>query len=242
MAAPGFEGSRLTQAFSTDATSFVVNLPATVFSGNLLILAAGSENPSQTQVPAGWTELANIVSGQGGIQIYTKLADGTEGGTTVTLTTAGAGGQLATIVDQINNFSGTIATDIDISAAQFAFPNTVDPNAVTASWGSDENLFIPYHGGGQSGLAVAWSAFSSSYGNTVQITTTDNGSAYIGSCARALTADTDDPGAWTGTGNGQGYTYTLVLKPGGVAPVGPPPTMFMKKTLGSNLIDGPMIR
>ena len=77
-------------SFTAAATSFACNLPATIASGDLLIviLASGGTNAQQFNTLTGWTELLdeNVTFG---VHVWYRLADGTEGAT-VTFTCTGS--------------------------------------------------------------------------------------------------------------------------------------------------------
>ena len=94
MAAPSLLNSRTTE-ITTSSSSHVVNMPTTVNSGEKLVwLCVVSCQPSDAKqissAPSGWTEkyYRFLPEQYGGSQLYcyTRTADGTEGGTTKTLT------------------------------------------------------------------------------------------------------------------------------------------------------------
>ena len=97
MTAPAFLSSRTTEV-TTSSTSHVVNMPTTVNAGErLLWFTAVSDaglhtSPQVSTTPSGWTlEYSKIVTEQYGythFYIWSRVADGSEGGTTKTLTMA----------------------------------------------------------------------------------------------------------------------------------------------------------
>ena len=102
------------EGFAGATTSHAVDMPATVTSGDLLLMIFASYSNSAITTPSGWTELAKTESQFVSNAFYAKKAVGTEGGTEVDVVTA-AGVAASAHVYRITAWGGTIATDIDIS-------------------------------------------------------------------------------------------------------------------------------
>lgn len=150
--APGGNPGGITTSTDTEyATTFTINLPATITPGDLLLITIGliPENDSaywNGTVPAGWTNLAssNIYS-YGGDIILAKVAVGTEDGTSIVLGLTGSGtcswaAHIYRITDWIGSLSGVQVTNYVASSG-------ANPNApgISPSWGALPTLFIPFY-------------------------------------------------------------------------------------------------
>lgn len=117
-----------TGAYSTDwsSSSISVPLPATVVANDYLCFVVYTY-PIEV---SGWSMAVS-----GNAAVYWKIADGTEGGTTVTIA---SGGQFGAV-----SFAIAGALDIDV-AVSYASSGTInpDPPSNAASWGSAENLYL----------------------------------------------------------------------------------------------------
>ena len=76
-------------AFTTDATSHLVAMPATVDAGDLLVTLVATDGSATLTTPSGWTNLSSVPQSTTvrGSCSY-KIAVGTEGGTTVDFVTS----------------------------------------------------------------------------------------------------------------------------------------------------------
>ena len=87
MTTPTYHSTTVTD-FGSDATSHAANMPATVNSGDLLLAVVAFDSSGTTLTrPSGWTTIA-FVGGDPVAEIYGKVADGSEGGTTVDFATS----------------------------------------------------------------------------------------------------------------------------------------------------------
>lgn len=137
-----------------------VTLPSIIQSDDLLIAVAGTNGPkSSWSTPAGWTQGANSnATDTQAIAWWWKVADGTEGGSTITLKSsryADGGvvvnvyhGQAADPIAGVSNFTTTdnfgnghvfsanvsgVTTDSTVSAVPLIFASW-QPNATTVTW------------------------------------------------------------------------------------------------------------
>ena len=227
MAYPTVE-ERLT-ATHASATSWSVPMPASVNAGELLAIFWGSQGWSPTtgnvldSVPASWTQKG--FAGQGSSTgckgtILVKKADGTEGGTSVTLTQASGEPARpgASIVIRISNWSGDVA-DIDfIDSPNWGADSSGDPNppSLTASGGAADNLWIEFGVTYSSAITAA----STNYSNL----TTESNTAEIATAERQYnTTDTVDPDDMTGSGGANCVAGHIVIPPStGVSGSGAP--------------------
>lgn len=153
---------------------------------------------------------SNFVS----LSIFALKADGSEDGGTVTIVTA-SNRSASSQVWRISGWGLTIATDIDISTVERHNSGTVKSSqAVTAGWGSDDNLFISVAGTGDDDQAMT--GFPTSYDDNQTDTASGGGgnlSGRVCTSSRNLASDSDDPGDYTITSSEAWVLYTLVIEP-----------------------------
>lgn len=222
MAYPVIE-SRTKTDFTTNPTTFAANLPAVIDAGELLLLMAKTEDENSIveasvsdSTSDAWTSLEGPTGSttEGSALVFAKVADGDEDSGTVTFTTLGSGGCAQAYVYRISGWGGTIATDIDIAVSTaYTISSTADPEAVTAGWGSDTNLFLVSVHLNDDDATTA--AASTGYGNlqSASIGNGGNNSATMAIFDRELTASSDNPGTITLSESERWLCCTMVIKP-----------------------------
>ena len=204
-----------TSSETTNVTTHTVSLPLTVAANDFLIIFTGIDGSTTVTPPTGW---ATLFTSTGGMSIFVKLAAGTEGGTAVTFSTAAAE-QSAHISIAGDGWFESL-TGIEVSTGTTGNSTAPNPDSVTASWGSDDNLFIAPFGGERGDRTV--SSFPANY--TSNQITNENGSGAAGAqnaiCTRELASATDDLGAYTINNIIPWAAATVVIRPGAVAPTG----------------------
>lgn len=129
--------------FGVDATDHLVAMPATVTSGNLLLMIFTSDaNPTVT-TPSGWTLLYSHNNGttvKG--CVYARVATGSEGGTTVNVVTSAAENAAAQVW-RISSWQGTLSGVAVGVPGAITTGTTVDIPALTPSFGQSKTLWIP---------------------------------------------------------------------------------------------------
>ena len=206
--------------FATATTAHLVDFPATVNAGDLMILIAASDNATIQTTPAGWTLLDKRTPNNqvyGGV--YALDAAGTEDGGTIDVVTAAAE-EMSAHMYRITGWKGSIATDVDISTFVEEATGTDAPNpaSVTAGGGSDDNLWIVAVCSGDDDESVQ--TYSTNYGNGVSVSSgsvTASAQPRSHSCRRELTAASDDADAWLLTGAEQWLAWTIVVAPAAAA-------------------------
>ena len=108
----------LTEQGTSGTTSFVVSMPATVNLGELLVMAVGSGG-GVVSTPAGWTLIggANHAAAESCYGFY-RVAAGSEGGTTVTVTVAA--GRATGVVTRYSGVDGVTPIDVAATTGQNA--------------------------------------------------------------------------------------------------------------------------
>ena len=211
MSTPVVESNTISS--ETGATTHTVDYPATVDAGDLLIIHSSvNGNPGITG-SSGYTVLLDLPNGDSNTKIHVQaiLAVGDEDGGTTTFATDATEASL-NVVWRISNWGGTLATDVDISTGSTSAPP--NPDAVTAGWGSDTNLFIALASHVRGDRSI--NAYPTDYtGNNAvgQVVSSAAGVGY-GQATRALTADTDNPSAFAyASGTPGASSCTVVVKP-----------------------------
>lgn len=124
--------------FTADATDHTVTMPATVSTGDLLLMLWTNDGNATVTTPGGWSQVYTAIPETSVRQsVYKKISDGTEGGTTVNFVTS-ATEKACAIVYRISGATGEVAfgTAIQDNAVN------LDPPSVTAPWGSKNNLWM----------------------------------------------------------------------------------------------------
>ena len=216
---PNVESSTLSTT-NANTMSHPVALPATVNSGDVLVVAAawdGSPTITWDNATAGtWTEKVNRANGTScRVVVYSKIADGTEGGKTLSLTSS-ASEQMVARVFRISGAHG------DVEAADTATSNIPpNPPSLTPSWGEADTLWLAI-------VAIDTLAHAegapSNYGPLTSDSSSASGLATLATAYRQLTAATEDPGVFTGMGNVPWAAATIAIRPAGAPPAASPRT------------------
>lgn len=177
-----------------------VDLPASIVSGNLLLLGYGSNNSLAANVPSGWTQLERQTTA-GALFIAYRVADGTEG-STLSLDRTGTSGICGTVVWQIENYQGTPEKGTAVTGTS-ANP---DPPSLAPSWGSASTLWLVFCALSGSGSPTVSSYPTNYIGGQVST----NGK--IASAHRQLTASSDDPGTFTYSSSNGFYVNTVAVR------------------------------
>ena len=225
MAFPAIVGSQISSR-STNAQDDVVPLPASIAAGDLIIHLHSSDTSQTRTWPSPWAEIKDTaVSGNvSTIGVAYLIASGGETEVTVTKLSSERHSSIAIRISAAS-WHGT--TPPEVSTGATGDDTTPDPDAVTASWGSEDNLFIAVAAFDNSAGAGAITAFPTNYaGNNLQ-------SPDITSCGRngigtrELAAASDDPGTFTMSPTDQWWAGTIVVRPAGGAPAFSPPHNLM---------------
>lgn len=198
----------------TTGTTQVINLPSSISAGDLLLVTfygSGLDSVPHTTA-TGWTQLLDKVIQTNLAHMYVgyRIADGGEG-STVTFTTdvtENAGG----CAYRITGWHGTTPPEIS-TGVESAASTAPDPDAVTPSWGAEANLFIAV--GGADGTNVDFTVYPTNYdGSQITSPTHTSGGGACALATRALTATSDDPGAFTIDTSVIWAAATIAVRPG----------------------------
>lgn len=214
-----------TTSVSTATSTPLINLPASIQAGDLLLVFLRHTNAGTVTWPGtpdvDWHELFEDSSDASNdvTAMAWREADGTEGATiTVTL---GAANRVAALAWRISG-----AIDPDTQPPEFATLTTgtsltPDPGTSTPTGGSQDYLFLAITG--MEGENTAAPTFPASYVGGIDVDTGTGGTVptncVAAGASRQLTAASDDPGTFTYAGTSDDWTATTVA----VHPAGAPP-------------------
>ncbi len=222
MAFPSIRSSATTNGTGASATP-VVNLPATVRAGDTLAVYFRSAAGGALGFPAGWSELVDAAPDASGDQIGIawKKADGSEGGTTITLSSANA--RFSAISRSVRDAADPLIRPPEISAVAIGTTGEPNPNAVTPTGGAKDYLWdtVFLMEGEQTGIT----ANPSGYTLDQQFANSGTGGAVttnctVGAVARTNNASSENAAAWDVAGTlDDSVAYTLAFHPAEEVPV-----------------------
>lgn len=202
--------SATTTTFSSGATDHNVSMPATVASGDLLILQFEGVSDASHTTPSGWTSLSNVAGSFFSMRqsVYYKVAAGTEGGTTVNVVSSVSEKAVA-ITHRIE--SGSYQSTPEAAAVNDANSPSTTPNPpnLTPSWGSAKTLWIAIFGSFTSGVSATVSVYPYSDGQTHAAVTDMHGA----SCWSKTEASSLNPGTFTQSVSGRWVAGTIAIRP-----------------------------
>lgn len=196
--------------FNSTREVHLINLPAVVNPGDYLLVSFCSRGSlPHTVWSAGWDQIAefdNLVTTN---SIYAKIADGTEGGGTmsVTVSVSRTGAAIAWSFD-----AATVDTTQPIEAVIRDFANPDCP-AITPSWGPRNTLIIACVWCGDAPYSV--DTTPAGYSGLIEVDNGLNNDAGIYAMTRLVTAATEDPDEYTDTGSGSDTNCTIAV-PGAI--------------------------
>ncbi len=219
MASPTDAG-RATSQLTTAGASFTVNLPTSIASGDLLIIALRIPATITTTWPSGYQNYLNdgtntwhdldLDAGDDSITIIARDCDGTEGAS-ITVTPS-ASAKFCAVAYRITGARAYSSQAPDILSAIGSSVNPDCPSEnVTGGPKDILSLALDTHVGEQTTTVT----YPTSYTNTGQITTGGGGvtttNCQINYCSRQLTAvSSEDPSAYTISGS-QSWTAITIL-------------------------------
>lgn len=180
-----------------DATRVIqVQMPATVAAGDLLLMVVNTAgNPSLVSSPSGWTlaHTRNASGNQCVIRVFTKVATGSEGGTTAPIDLFPADSRAAQV---FRIAAGSYAGSAEIaSSAPSNNQSEHQLPTLTPSGGAGAYLWIAAVGGGYAANVGAVTAFPYPGGNIETIAGTGQ-RAMLASCWKESVAASETPGLY----------------------------------------------
>jgi hypothetical protein len=214
-------------------------MPATVNVGELMLLKVSTGGEPVIIMPAGWENAYTpVVFTSVSIACFKKIADGTEGGTTVNFTTEDSGGspllvKSSHIACAITGWVGDLAGVVAAPAAFEASTANPNPPSVTATWAGGDNLFLAQM---SMHRTAAITGYPTNYTtNQTEISTGSAGQdSIVAMATRALAANSDDPDTFSAAIARRSIAQTLVIAPvGAVLPKGIPKRSIPNSMVGA---------
>jgi len=205
-------GNMSTELVAT--TSHSMDLPLTVNAGELLLTKVSSGGEPVITMPDGW-ELTYIPTTFSAVSLacFKKIADGTEGGTSVAFPTDIAV-KSSHLACAITGWSGDLSGVVAAQNAVTANSATPNPPGVTAPWGVADNMYLA-----QTSMqrTAALTGYPTNYlDNQAEISTGSAGQdSIVAMATRELAAASDDPNNFTAATARRNISQTLVIAPAG---------------------------
>lgn len=213
MAAP-VDADRVTYDGSTQSTSHNVTLPGSISSGDFLVMFVRAPEPDYLSTYTGWTYLAGTDGDASDDVTYvlTRVADGTEGGTT-TLTFTGST-RLTAITYRITG-TATLGAYVDVQNGNWNVGNSSTPDSYGGVYHGDALVLSLI---GMAGGAYTITTAPTGYGNATA--TNNTGATGSGQCTVAVaskqvtggTGAVENPGAWTMSGSNVWAAITVIVQ------------------------------
>ncbi|HIP80213.1 MAG TPA: hypothetical protein EYH07_17370 [Kiloniellaceae bacterium] len=202
-------------SFAAATTSHSVQMDATVDADDLLIAITSFREGADGIVsvtPGGWTSIWNPVDANHEGNGYARIADGTEGGTTVDFQTSRARTGCA-LVYRIRNWFGNIANGIDVSSINSQSTATPNPPSLSPSWGSAKTLWIAVATGQDDDAGI--NTYPANYTNGVHTISGGgaNNGASISTARRELKAASENPGVFNWDQSELTYALVVGIRP-----------------------------
>jgi hypothetical protein len=195
---------------SSNSGSFNVPLPASIVSGNLLLvfITIAKDSGITLNTPSGWGDLFALGTANGNLRIFAgfyRTADGSEGATQ-TFSLASSDGAWATTSMRISGWQGTP------EAATIATGSSANPDcpSLTPSWGSAKTLWLAVAGNRDDD---SYTVSPTNYTNLIQGQATHNQGSTTAVTRRELEATSDDPSAYTIAASEPWATTTVAIRP-----------------------------
>ena len=189
-----------------------VTLPTGVASGDLVLVFHASDGALTRTFPGSWVEIkdATVSGGTANIGVAYLIASG---GETSVVVTKSVTERFTAIAIRISAASWHGTTPPEISTGATGDSQNPDPDSVTASWGSADNLFIAI-AAIDANASMPMTAFPTNYAdNQINGNSTDVSAGYEAIASRNLAAASDDPGTFTATATEQWWAGTVVVRP-----------------------------
>lgn len=208
----------------SNVTSHTVNLPASISSGDLLIVFFSCDAVETTTWPSSnaWYDgvLVDEVGFNHTCDVVYRIADGTEG-STITVTT-GTAEQSEHISYRITAWHGTTPPEaVDDGGVQ---TNQPDPPSLTPSWGSGDTLWIAGQTNNDGTSTVT--TWPTNYTSNQLNPGSGVGSVAVGVATRENATSSENPSAFTITATEHAVAFTIAVRPAAAAP-GTPSTLTL---------------
>lgn len=190
---------------ASDTTDHVVDLPDSISAGDLLMIFVAADGNASWTWPGDWDVIIDTDSGGSShIEVGYKTATGSDG-TSITITSSSA--ESATAFSwRITGWDGTTPPE-GTTYVPKGLGDPPNPPSHTASWGSDNNLWITFSGtnGGTDGTSV--------YPYPDNNENAENSTSGGNIASDEVTTATQNPGTFTQTYINYWVAATIVVRP-----------------------------
>lgn len=195
MAFPQIRDS-ITSLNNGNTTSHTLELPVSVVAGDLIIAIIATDGDNTFGWPdegTTWHQIFELSSGKvAALGAAWKIAVGGEGGTSITVTSTSD--EISSCLSYSISAHGSDVNVPEGSTGATGDSANANPDSYTATWGSDDNLWIAMCGvnGNSAGVSVYPYA-----DNNVTTGNSNNQGCSIGVCSDEIATDVEDPGTFT---------------------------------------------
>jgi hypothetical protein len=186
------------------SSNVTISFPSGIQSGDLVLIFLSSDKAPTTTYPTGWTKHFEMdMSANGGTgltSMATFVANATHPGSTEVVQRTGDD-EVAWFAFRVTGTTGTIS----FANAQGSSTTTAPPS-VTASWGTDDNLWIALSGADNDSHTSGPTGYSN-------FTATGNLDAQVGYATLEKATNTETPNTFTLSGTNEWVTATVVVQP-----------------------------
>lgn len=202
----------ITEQFPSASSSHSVDMPATVNAGDLLLLFFSANDSPSISTPSGWTKIYDHSSF--GIEgaCFAKDADGSEDGTSVSVSIAASKPACAQVM-RFSGWHGTISGGVEGTSRDESGGTIPDPPNLTPSWGGAENIWIAVrHSGSDDVTSSSGPANYTNLQDVVSGAGSGNGCS-LGTARRTLDASSEDPSSFQLASHDVSVTATVAVRP-----------------------------
>lgn len=231
--------SSIVETSNGAGTSHSVVLPAVVTAGDRLIVVLGMSQQAgaftvtwDNSTAGTWTQVFDVGTADEDRGVcYAKIADGTEDGLTLTVTTSASAASEA-VAFRVTGAHASAAIEATTDATQNSA--TQDPPSLTPSWGAADTLWLA--------LAMApggtrtYDAFPTDYVDTGYHNNDGVPGAVVGFAWRSINATSQDPSAFTLSAAVRPVVATLAIRPAAAGGATGRGRLVGGKLVGGNLV------
>jgi hypothetical protein len=190
----------------SSVTPQTINLPPGIVNGDRVIVVIEHNFGNTVTTPSGWTQIYQTTTNIGHYAMY-RDCNGSEGAT-VSVTFA-VGTIVSAMAFKIKGHDTSAAPEAGTMSASAT--TTVDPPAVTPSWGSSkQSLFIAAYA--RNGGPNAITAYPSGYFGSLMMAPENGQTRHIGTALRTATVASENPGVFTLSGSNNTNCNTIAVK------------------------------
>ena len=217
MAFPTVQTTNHSNSGPTPTATHAASLPASLATGDLILLFASVNGSNMTiNTPTDWTQVGTFqIDNTQRMHLFKKTSDGGEGATVTLSNSTSTNRRYTTISYRID---GAQNSDVEMTAVDTSGGSDPDCPSETASWGSDDNLWLAYFSSRENGgAAITVGTYPTGFTSGIL----DNGGelgCQTSACAQRNEATaTKDPGAYSATNDNNTISVTVVIRPEVVA-------------------------